>query len=160
MRSMMVVGLLLLAVAACAPADEQYCQSFGVAGTPEFGKCMSYYHTQDEAFAADRFVCEQQADVTYPPTLYDHGHYEQVMGGFNHGVLYGGETVLVEPNYQRNAEVDLLRMRIIEPCMKARGWNSGSTWQAGRHAVSAAKPVKFSASAPTSQGLPWLGNEE
>jgi hypothetical protein len=155
MRPIILLGFALLALAACTPADEQYCRSFGVAGTPEFGKCMSYYHVQEEAFAADHMVCAQQADLVYPPTLYDHGHYEEVVGGYN-GVLYGGQTVLVEPDYRHNAEVDLLRSRIIEPCMQARGWNSGTSWQAGRHVVSVAKPVKVSPSAPPVNTLPWL----
>ena len=150
--SILVFSLL----AACTPADQQYCQGFGVAGTAEFGKCMAYYHEQSALFGADRSQCEFEADATYPPTLYDYGHTEEVMGGFSRGVYYGGTTVFVRPDMRHNMEVDQLRMRIIEPCMQARGWNSGQTWQAGRHAVANMKPMPRSQFAPAPATLPWL----
>lgn len=150
MRFLMVFGVLLL-VAACTPADQEYCNSFGVGGTAEYGKCINYFHQQEARFGADRSVCEFEADATYPPSLYDYGHYEHVIGGFGPmGTMYGGSTIRVEPDYYHNAQVDRLRMRIIEPCMQRQGWNSGSDWRQGEHPVSL-KPVPASA-AP----LPWL----
>jgi hypothetical protein len=133
----------LLALAACTPADEQYCNGYGVQGGTEFGKCLDYYHQQDAAFKADLAICNLEADGTYPPSLYDYGHDVPVIGGFvgPHGTWYqGGGIEHIPPDYMHNAQVDALRMRIIAPCMQAYGWNSGSSWQAGRHAVS--KPAK------------------
>ncbi|MES2984790.1 MAG: hypothetical protein V4735_06365 [Pseudomonadota bacterium] len=145
-RSLMAISGLMLVVG-CTPADELYCQSFGVGGTVEYGKCIAYYHQQQDAFRADRAACEDQADMTYPTTLYDNGHYAHVYGGYGGGFgpYSGSRTIRVEPDYQHNAQVDRLRMRIIEPCMQSRGWNSGRDWQAGRHAVTPA-PM---------QRLPW-----
>lgn len=146
-----VMALLALGgLAACTPADEQYCQSYGVSGA-EFDKCMRYYHQQEAAFGADRDVCEMEADLTYPPSLYDRGGYAHVMGSFGpHGEYYGPRTVHVDPDWYHNQQIDRLRMRIIEPCMRAKGWNSGSSWEAGRHNVKAV-PKK----AVTNQKLPW-----
>ena len=153
MRALCMLPLLLL-VAACTPADEQYCNGFGVGGTAEYGKCIHYYHEQQAMFDADRQVCELEADATYPPSLYDRGRYEQVMGGFGPNCsMYGGTTVRIEPDHYHNMEVDRLRMRIIEPCMQTKGWNSARNWQAGRQAVvKAPRPA-----APVQgNGLPWL----
>jgi len=145
------LGLLcLIALAGCTPANEQYCQQHGVSGA-EFNKCIVYYNQQQAIFDADRDACEMQADLTYPRSLYDYGRTEHVMGGFGYdGRYYGGTTIQVSPDYQHNAQVDSLRARIVAPCMDAKGWNSVSTWQAGRHAVAPVgrKPV-------VSQKLPW-----
>lgn len=152
--------LPLCAVLGCAPAEQTYCDSMGIAPShPEYQKCTNYYFQQQSAFQADRDVCEFEADKTYPPTLYDRGGYERVHGGFGYGGWGGygggfGSTIYVEPDYYHNREVDHLRMRIIEPCMQARGWNSGASWQAGRHA---GKVVKAPVTAPQQNGkLPWL----
>ena len=154
------LGFLIVALvwlSACTPADEQYCQRFGVGGTVEYGKCIAYYHQQSAMFGADRAQCEFEADAVYPPTLYDYGHTEEVMGGYARGVYYGGHTVFVQPNIRHNMEVDQLRMRIIGPCMQRQGWNSGETWEAGRHSVTRnAAPVMRSLPAPTASSLPWL----
>ena len=140
--------LALLALAACTPPDEQYCQQYGVSGA-ELNKCISYYNQQENIFAADREACDMQADLTYPRTLYDYGHTEHVMGGFGYdGRYYGGHTIQIEPDYRHNAQVDSLRSRIVGPCMDAKGWNSADSWQAGRHAVT---PVKRK----PAQKLPW-----
>ena len=142
------IGLLMLA--SCTPGDIQYCDKYGVQGTPEFGKCIDYYHQQEAWFKSDRAVCELEADGTYPPSLYDYGHDVPVFGGYGpHGEWYGGGVEHIPPDYMHNAQVDGLRMRIIEPCMQEHGWNSGSDWQAGRHAVSKIpKPLP-------PQKLPW-----
>ncbi|MFZ4540369.1 MAG: hypothetical protein ACOYNL_00985 [Rickettsiales bacterium] len=151
------VALLLtaLVITACTPAEVQYCRSFGVEGTSEYGKCVEHYNKQSALFGADRDRCELDADLTYPRSLYDFGHFEQVhaVGGYGPHGYYGGgyRTVRVEPDFRHNAEVDALRMRIIEPCMQAKGWNSGRSWQAGRHAVSKVKQR----SAPAEK-LPWV----
>lgn len=187
MRHLTIAGFLLMLLAACTPADEQYCRSFGVDGTTEHRKCLEYYHHQQAAFDADRRICDAEADLTYPPTLYDRGHTEQVFqGGFGHGFghhgygrhgswggqHYGFQTVFVGPDLARNAEVDRLRLRIVEPCMQARGWNSGTQWQAGRRPIAPTKrtaasspraakavtplPWSVQPNAPGGNALPWL----
>lgn len=150
-------------LAACAPAEQTYCDSYGVApGHPEYEKCVSHYFQQDAAFRTDRQFCEIQADQTYPRSLYDTGHYERVHTGFGYGHGgYGGgfgSTVFVEPDYYHNRGVDDLRMRIIQPCMQSRGWVSGETWQAGRLKGAPVKaPVAAPVPAPVPTGkLPWL----
>lgn len=148
-----IIGSLLAAtlLAACTPADVSYCSKFGVEGTAEYGKCLDYYHQQEVKFDADRGVCELEADATYPPTLYDRGGYARTMGGFGpHGQYYGGQTIHIEPDWYHNRQIDNLRMRIIEPCMQTRGWNSGSSWQAGRHSTTSPKRKTTPA-----QKLPW-----
>jgi hypothetical protein len=156
-RYILIVGLLVLA--ACAPAEQTYCDRYGIApGHPEYEACLGYYFNQEATFKADRQICEIEADATYPPTLYDRGHWNRVYGGIGYGP-WGyrgggfGTTVFVEPDFQHNRQVDALRMRIIQPCMEKRGWNSGASWQAGRKAggfrPSAPKPV------PDGK-LPWL----
>ncbi len=152
-KSIAVSALAVLALAllaACTPGDVDYCRGFGVEGTAEYGKCISYYHEQEALFGNDMSVCSLEADGTYPPTLYDYGHYEHIMGGYGpRGEWYSGTMIRVEPDYQHNAQVDSLRMRIIAPCMDARGWNSPTSWQAGRHAVTrAGKAAKLAK-------LPW-----
>jgi len=152
------IAIILLAVlTACAPADEEYCRSFGVAGTAEFSKCLNYYHQQSSIFGADRARCEMEADATYPPTLYDNGRTEHVMGGFSGGVYYGGATVFVEPDYRHNLEVDRLRMRVIGPCMQNLGWNSPDSWQAGKRPAVKLKPKAVAPQPKTLPApLPWL----
>jgi hypothetical protein len=158
-NSFSVVSLSLIALVTlvgCTPADIKYCRDFGVEGTVEYGKCVDYYQAQTAAFSADRAVCSNEADATYPPSLYDFGHYATSVGGFgafgSRGGFYGGPSIRIEPDYRHNAQVDALRMRIIEPCMQAKGWNSGRSWQAGRHAVSA-PPRKLHPQ--TNEVLPW-----
>jgi hypothetical protein len=131
------VMLPLFLLAGCTPEDEAYCRSYGVEDTPEYSKCMNYYHAQQAAFEADRAVCDTKADLTYPQSLYDHGHLEPVMGGAFIAGHYTPMTqyVSVGPDFQKNAQLDDLRMRIIAPCMAAYGWNSPETWQAGKHKV-------------------------
>ena len=152
MRKLLALGLLVIGLSACTPADEQYCTNLGVAGTSEYGNCLAYYHQQEQAFWADRAFCDSDADTTYPRSLYDTGHYQPVFvhGGFGpYGNYYGGgvSQVFVEPNYAQNAQLDALRMRIIEPCMQSRGWRSGETWQAGRISKKSRKP--------STERLPW-----
>ena len=152
--SVVIVGVLaVLGLAACTPGDVAYCRQFGVAGTGEYAKCVSYYQQQTALFSTDRDLCGLEADATYPPYLYDYGHVEQVVGGGWGGRYYGGQTIQVGPDYRKNAEIDRLRMRIIEPCMQSRGWNSATDWQAGHHAVSTTPaPRRNAPPAP----LPWL----
>lgn len=139
-------GLFLLALAACSPSEQEYCQRMGTpAGHPEHQKCLSYYFVQTAAFTADRDACEFEADKTYPHTLYDRGQTAWVHGGYGpYGTYYGGHTVHMSPDYQHNALVDSLRMRVIAPCMSARGWRDPRNWEAGRLAPGE-KP----------QNLPW-----
>ncbi|MFM9890419.1 MAG: hypothetical protein ACKVOE_07275 [Rickettsiales bacterium] len=149
--------LTLMGLSACTPADEQYCQRFGVGGTSEFGKCLDYFHTQEAAFGADYQQCAFEADYTYPPTLYDNGRTVHFSGGFYGGRYFGGGTEFIEPDYYHNSQVDALRQRIIEPCMQSLGWNSSITWQAGRHAVTNKPPRKPATAirSPRSETLPW-----
>lgn len=150
----LAVLILVFAATGCTPADQEYCDKFGVGGTAEYNKCLGYYSQQQARFSADRAVCEGEADETYPRSLYDRGGYTRMHGGFGygHGHYYPSTTVFVEPNYYHNAEVDRLRMRVIEPCMQARGWNSGRTWEAGRH--SGKKSPRSNAGG--GNALPWL----
>lgn len=163
-RTLVMVGVLFALLAACTPADIEYCSKFGVAGTAEYGKCLDYYQQQEAAFGADYRLCASEADITYPTTLYDRGGFAQVgigsgFGGRYYGGGYGGGLISVPPNYQHNAEVDRLRARIITPCMQARGWNSQTSWQAGRHDAIPTKRLSGkpapSSRAP-SEKLPWL----
>lgn len=149
---LILVGIVLTALSACTPADVEYCSKFGVAGTPEYGKCISYFHQQENLFNADLDGCNIAADAVYPPYLYDYGHTEHIHGGYGPYGYYGGTTINVEPDYQHNAQVTALRHRIIDPCMMEKGWNSGTTWQAGRHAVS--KTPKADRPVPV-ESLPW-----
>lgn len=152
---MAMIPLSLLLFAGCTPADQQYCDSFGVGGTPEYGNCLAYYHAQDTAFTNDRMLCEFEADATYPSSLYDRGSWQPVLVGGYWAGRYRPSTeyVRVEPDWRHNQQVDELRMRIIGPCMLNRGWNSASTWQAGRQAVPPRRPKP---SVSSSQVLPWL----
>lgn len=156
---LMISGLLL---ASCAQHNDiDYCNRMGVGqGTAQFNQCIAYFYDQQALFNKDLAVCSARADQTYPQTLYDRGSYGIVRGGLGYGgwggLGYGGaygapffnnRMVDIPPNHQHNAQVDALRMRIIEPCMREFNWNSGASWEAGRrsHAPS---------SSPA--GLPWL----
>ena len=75
--------------------------------------------------------------------------------GGHHGGFYGGQSMRIEPDYRRNNELDRLRMRIIEPCMQARGWVSGSNWQAGRQAVRAKNQPRTRNKPQPVESLPW-----
>lgn len=158
MRKPFLALAALALLASCSPPEEDYCAGFGVnPGHGEYAKCTSYYFQQQAAFGADRAVCDSQADLTYPPTLYDNGGWAHVRGHYYGGRFYGGESVRIPPDYQKNAQVDALRMRIIQPCMQSRGWNSGATWQAGRHAGPAPAPI-FTPVPPVvaPSNLPWI----
>lgn len=165
MRHVIGLGAVLLLLAGCTPGDERYCKAYGVEGTAEYGNCLNYYHQQEAIFGADRAVCEQQADYTYPPTLYDNGQTTSIARYNSHGKYVGNQIVSVSPDYQHNAQVDMLRGRIIEPCMQAKGWNSGNSWQAGRHPVTVVRPSPMPQQPmpqqprpmqPTTNQLPWM----
>lgn len=147
--------LIAAALAACTPADQEYCSGFGVLpGDREYPPCVTYFHQQQASFGADYNVCALEADRTYPPTLYDtwrtgYVHRFDPRYGYAHV-----DTVDIPPDMAHNAQVDALRGQIIQPCMHQKGWNSAETWQAGRHAV---KPMRRVPSpAPTGNALPWL----
>lgn len=168
------IALLLIltlgSLAACTPADEQYCRNLGVAGTTEYSNCMNYYHTQENAFNADRAFCDSEADTVYPRTLYDTGRQEPIFYG---GGAWGGpgpwgrpwgpwsggysgiSTAYIPPDAAHNAQVDALRNRIAGPCMDARGWNSPDSWQAGTHLVRK-KAVRPQAKPASPASLPWI----
>lgn len=162
-----LIGACMLLLANCTPADIEYCSQFGVAGTAEYGKCLSYYHEQEAAFSADYGACAYEADATYPRSLYDTGRFAPVVGGGYggryYGGGYGGGFVTIPPDYYHNAQVDALRARIINPCMDARGWNSPNSWQAGRHSVrpdarrgAGKRPGPAATSPQPVEKLPWL----
>jgi hypothetical protein len=160
---MIFLGLVALSLNACTADDVLYCRSMGVEGTSEQGNCMQYYHAQQGAFDADRSICAREADETYPPHLYDYGGYAHTTIGSGwggpfggpRGGFYGGQAIRIEPDFQRNAELDRLRMRIIAPCMRARGWVSGTSWQDGRLPVQPRKQPRVS-KPQASEQLPWL----
>ncbi len=131
MRRLLYIMLLVGLVAGCTPADIDYCQSVN---TPpaQLAQCTRDYHQQDEAFKADLAVCSAKADETYPPTLYS-GWGTALVHGMPYGGRFGNiEEIETPPDAQKNAQLDALRMRIIEPCMQSHGWNSGHSWQDGR----------------------------
>ena len=57
-------ALAMLGLAACTPADQQYCSQYGVGVTADYGKCLDYYQQQSAIFSADRGVCELHAAGT------------------------------------------------------------------------------------------------
>lgn len=141
MKTIAIVLLLVVAGCASAPTEVDYCRSLGVEqGHPEYANCTAYYFDQDAAFKADRTICSQEADMTYPPTLYSRPMSYPVRVFSPYG-FSRTEMVHVGADYQQIAQVDALRMRIIGPCMEARGWNSPGSWQAGRHPVNM-RPIK------------------
>lgn len=142
--------ILLLAVAACTKPEDDYCAS---KGTPpnQLEQCHAYYFEQDAAFKSDLAVCSAQADQTYPQTLYS-GWDTALVRRYHGGRFPHTEQVTVPPDAARNAQLDALRGRIIEPCMQKRGWNSGRSWQDGRKS---AKGRKVSQMEPNGGGLPW-----
>lgn len=167
MRIVFAVLPLSLLLVGCTPADKEYCNSFGPIGTVEYSKCLGYYHEQEAIFGNDRAACDLEADAIYPRTLYDNGRYQPVFygargfGGWPGSYGYGGvSNVYIEPDYAHNVQVDQLRLRLVGPCMDAKGWNSPLTWQAGRHAVTPVKkPRKTTAAKPAGSSLnvlPWL----
>ena len=93
MSRLLITSILIFAVTAalygCTPADEEYCTAMGVGGSAEWGKCIDYFHAQQQLFSADRAVCDMQADQTYPPSLYDHGGYVSTFGGPFYGGPFG-----------------------------------------------------------------------
>lgn len=140
----------LLVVMGCTPAEHGYCEGFGLKqGEAEYSKCLSYYYQQQALFDADRAQCAAQADVTYPRSLYSQPQSfpMRTWGPF------GPRTEMVHQgaDYRQHAELDALRMRIIQPCMDQRGWLSPSSWQAGRHTG-----PRMSQLDPNGAGLPWL----
>lgn len=130
----------LAALASCvATPDVDYCKRYGEReGTPEFGKCLDYYHQQEAMFERDLAVCNEKADLTYPRALYDDGSRRtaRVYGGAGWGRADwdGPETVWIdtEPDEQHNALVDGLRYQIVLPCMNQKGWQSAQSWELGR----------------------------
>jgi hypothetical protein len=146
MRMRYLLGITaLIGLASCTPPELSYCQKMN-APPNELDKCTAYYFQQETAFNADLAVCSAEADQTYPPTLYSGWGTARVHGGMYGGRWYSGESISVPPDYQQNAQLDELRLRIIEPCMQKRGWNSGVTWEAGRRT-----PALTRKSTP----LPW-----
>lgn len=146
MRNLVLIGSLSL-LAACTPPELEYCRSMG-APPSEMAACTQYFFQQEAAFSSDRFICDSEADRTYPRSLYSdwgtalvHNHRDD---GFT-----SVEQVSIPPDHQKNAQLDGLRMQIIEPCMQSRGWNSGLTWQAGRRVGGPSAPRSGGSS------LPW-----
>lgn len=150
-RLLFPISLMLLASCATVPDEQDYCRSFGVEqGNPEFVSCTQYYFQQQALFQGDRAACAIEADQTYPRSLYSRPTSYPVRVYNPYGGFPRTEMVHVGADYQQIAQVDALRMRIIGPCMQARGWNSPLSWQAGR--TTNARVVR-----PTApKSLPWL----
>lgn len=150
MKYMTLIVLPLLAACA-APAHEDYCARYGVGkNSPEFAACSQYFFTQQAAFDTDRKACAREADVTYPPSLYSQPTAYPVRVYSPRSAFPHTEMVYAGADYQQHAQLDAMRMRIIGPCMQARGWNSPVNWEAGRHAAAKQSPTP----AP-SPSLPW-----
>ena len=162
-NSLVALGLLLLS-ACSTPADVAYCERLGITpNSSEYANCMGYFQRQDAWFQSDYMQCAAQADITYPPTLYDRGRTAVMHGGYSFGRYYGTEFVDIEPDYAHNAMVDNLRERIILPCMQSKGWRSSASWQGGRFdnkLGSAMKPKRTPITVPANPSshtpLPWL----
>lgn len=149
MRALFMLVVVAGAVSACTPPDVAYCRDRGVSPM-DLDACVADYRQQEAAFNADLAVCSVEADVTYPPTLYSGWGQARVHGGIGHGgYWHSAETVSIPPDYNKNAQLDALRLRIIEPCMQKRGWNSGTSWQDGRRNPSLGQMD------PNGGGLPW-----
>lgn len=150
--------MIPLLLAACTPPEVEYCQALGTS-PHDMTACTQHYFQQEAAFQHDLRFCAAEADVTYPQSLYSepYSYPARFYGGYGTGVGFGmargpagigfggmprTEMVHVGADYQHNARVDALRMNIIQPCMQARGWNSGTTWQAGR-VSGPAKPLPW-----------------
>jgi hypothetical protein len=139
-RKISHIILLTLFLTACAPAERTYCQRMGTPpGHIEYNNCVRYFYEMENWFARDREPCLAKAKETYPDYLYDRGRYGDIdyYGGYgygsNHGGFpYGGASVRIPPDAWKNSQVDDLRLKIITPCMNAKGWNSGTSWDMGR----------------------------
>lgn len=146
-------------------SDVAYCERLGTGpGSREYAHCIGYFTRQSAWFNNDLQGCSVQADQTYPQSLYDRGSYGIMrgglgwgnvgFGGIGHGPFYNSRMIDIPPNYHHNAQVDSLRMRIIEPCMQAKGWHSGFSWEAGRKD---GKILPAPLTPPSTSGaLPWL----
>ena len=152
-------GLLLAVLTGCTPGDISYCEGMGITpGHPEYPSCIQYYRQQSALFGGDYSRCSMQADMSYPPTLYDNGK-EIIVGTHvsKHGITTT-DSIEIPPDAQHNAQIDMLRSRIIQPCMDAQGWNSANSWMAGRHPVAAPRSVPsmmMSPINPPAAPLPW-----
>jgi len=152
MKRLFLFGLLLLSSCG-SPPNIAYCERLGVLpGDKEYDNCLNYFQIQDSAFNADYDACSIEADKTYPRTLYDTGRTAWAGGTYWAGRYIPGGSVYIEPDETHNAELDNLRQRIITPCMRSRGWKSGSDWEAGRTAPLGKMPHAIVAPTP----LPWL----
>jgi len=145
MRKFIALSLLGLAATACTPPEVEYCRATGA--TPsQLEQCTRHFYSEEAAFRSDLRFCAAQADQTYPPSLYSGWGTARVHGGYGFGGQWrSAQSYTIPPDYQKNAQLDSLRMNIIEPCMQSRGWNSGATWQAGRRAPALG----------TTKNLPW-----
>lgn len=151
-RRFILLSLLPLLVG-CAPSEQRYCERMGTPpGSQEYGNCVRYYANQTSVYAADRNVCEMEADKVYPRALYDYGGFARVHGGYGPHGYYAGQTVSIEPDYTRNQMIDQLRMQIVGPCMSSVGWRDPYNWEAGK----GAPVIKRAAPAVVpGQPLPW-----
>lgn len=134
------LSLLCLTVllSSCAPAERQYCARIGTPmGHPEYNNCVNYFYRMSNWFARDREPCLAQAKETYPDYLYDRGQWGEIDyygGNRGYGGIYGrSNTIRIPPDAWKNHQLDQLRLKLITPCMQARGWNSGESWELGRN---------------------------
>lgn len=125
--------ILLLALSACAASgDDVYCKQFRLAeGSAEYGNCKAYYAKMDNWFLQDKQACTQKAAQTIPDYLYDHPRYGEARSIDRFGMMRS-TSIVIEPDYRRNASLDAEREKVIAPCMASKGWKSNVSWQAGR----------------------------
>ena len=137
-------------LASCTvPEDIAYCERLNVDPEhPEYEKCLAYFAKQHGVYQRDLDSCNMKADETYPPTLYDRGRpvYSGGFGFGGYGRYHTGGVGWVGPDGRHNKHVDALRNRIIEPCMREKGWRDPHDWEAGRSKKPAGKTK-----------LPWRG---
>lgn len=130
--ALMASLLALVTASACTPADVGYCQRQGLPpGTPQFGDCLERYHYLDNLYQIDRAFCDDQARDTYPDYLYDRGRRAETTVVGRDGRV---RTMRLDigADEARNSGVDLLRDRIIRPCMLKKGWNDPYNPQFGK----------------------------
>lgn len=125
--------VLSLALSACATSgDDAYCKQFRLAESgAEYANCKAYYARMDNWFSLDRNGCTQKAAQSIPDYLYDHPRYGEAQSIDRFGMIRS-TSIIIEPDYRRNASLDAEREKLIAPCMASKGWKSNVTWQAGR----------------------------
>lgn len=130
-RLPLTLALCSLLAACTTPQqrEEDYCDRFRLPRTsPEYAACRAYYVRMENRFAADTAECRARAEAAYPLYLDDHPRYGEAQSIDRFGRIRSS-TVLIEPDYQRNALLEKERRTILIPCMHAKGWKDPDSWK-------------------------------